>query len=173
MSEEKKIVEAATVEVVAEKEAPLEHGAVKKYRAPAAKAGKVIVRNLIFDLREKHLTAVFKKYGLIKDVSVPLNPSTNTNRGFGFVEFETREEATNAIAEMNGSKFKGRNLTVEFSVPKESYEKRIDNILGATNMERKDVIKPVSVKNEIRTEKDAKAKAEEEQKVIEANKTVT
>ena len=63
---------------------------VKKERAPKAKAGKIIVRNLGFDLREKHLTSAFKKFGPIKDVSVPLNPSTNTNRGFAFVEFESR-----------------------------------------------------------------------------------
>ena len=42
-------------------------------RAPKAKAGKIIVRNLVFDLREKHLTSAFKKYGKIKEVNVPLN----------------------------------------------------------------------------------------------------
>ena len=46
-------------------------------RAPAVKQGKVIVRNLVFDLREKHLQAVFKKYGKIIEVNVPLNPTTN------------------------------------------------------------------------------------------------
>jgi len=43
---------------------------------------------------------------------------------------------------MNGTKYKGRNLTVEFSVPKINYEKRVDNIVGHTNMERDAVIKP-------------------------------
>ena len=44
--------------------------------------------------------------------------------------------ATNAIAEMHGAKYKGRNLTVEFSVDKKTYEKRIENIVEHTKMER-------------------------------------
>ena len=74
---------------------------------------------------------------------------------------------------MNGNKYKGRNLTVEFSVPKESYEKRLDNIVGHTKTERKDVVKPWSVKKEARDESEAKAKKEEELKEIEAAKTKT
>lgn len=46
-------------------------------RAPKAKQGKLIVRNLVFDLREKHLTSAFKKFGKILEVNVPVNPSTN------------------------------------------------------------------------------------------------
>jgi len=45
------------------------------------------VRNLGFDLREKHLKSAFNKYGEIREVTVPVNPSTNLNRGFAFVEF--------------------------------------------------------------------------------------
>ena len=114
--------------------------------APKVHLGKVIVRNLVFDLREKHLLAAFKKYGKISEVTVPINPSTNTNRGFAFVEFETREMATSAITEMHGSKYKGRNLTVEFAVDKVTYEKRIDSIVEHTKMERTEAIKPTSIK---------------------------
>ena len=71
--------------------------ASKKERAPRAKQGKIIVRNLGFDLREKHLKAAFSKFGSIKEVNVPVNPSTNMNRGFAFVEFSSRQEATEAI----------------------------------------------------------------------------
>jgi len=79
-------------------------------------------------------------------VTIPINPSTNTNRGFAFVEFETRDEATAAITEMHGSKYKGRNLTVEFAVDKATYEKRIDSIVEHTKMERTEAIKPTSIK---------------------------
>ena len=104
------------------------------------------MRNLVFDLREKHLQAAFKRFGTILDLTVPLNPSSNQNRGFAFVEYATRAEANEAITAMNGAKYKGRNLTVEFSVPKGSYEKRVDAIVEHTNMERNEVIKPTSVK---------------------------
>jgi len=66
------------------------------------KDGKVIVRNLGFDLKEVHLKKEFLKYGNIVSVNVPLKNETNTNRGFGFIEFATKEEANKAIAGMNG-----------------------------------------------------------------------
>ena len=59
---------------------------------------------------------------------------------------------------MNGQKFKGRPLTVELSVSKANYEKRITNIMEHNNMEKKDVIKPKSIKVE------EKRKKEEEEK---------
>ena len=134
-----KDTEMATGEVTVEAKA-------EQQRLPKAKQGKIIVRNLVFDLREKHLQAAFKRFGTILDLTVPLNPSSNQNRGFAFVEYATRAEANEAITAMNGAKYKGRNLTVEFSVPKGSYEKRVDAIVEHTNMERNEVIKPTSVK---------------------------
>ena len=138
------------------------------------------MRNLVFDLREKHLTSAFKKFGKIIEVSVPINPSTNTNRGFAFVEFETRQMATNAIAEMHGAKYKGRNLTVEFSVDKKTYENRINSIVEHTKMERNDAIKPASVKAQIKTTEQEVAAKKEVERVeakaaaeAEANKTKT
>ena len=64
------------------------------------------MRNLVFDLREKHMTSAFRKFGKIIDVTVPLNPSTNQNRGFAFVEFETHDLAQRAVTELsNNSEF--------------------------------------------------------------------
>ena len=51
---------------------------------------------------------------------------------------------------MNAAKFKGRSLTVEFSVPKGSYEKRIDAIAEHTHMERDKIVQPFSVKKEVK-----------------------
>ena len=65
--------------------------------------------------------------------------------GFGFVEFEKREDAFSAITELHGTKYKGRDLTVEFSVSRETYERRLETIVEHTNMERKDVVVPLSI----------------------------
>ena len=113
----------------------LEEAKKGRERAPRAKQGKLIVRNLGFDLKEKHLTALFKKFGPIVEINLPLNPTTKQNRGFGFVEFEKREDAF----------YKGRDLTVEFSVSRETYERRLETIVEHTNMERKDVVVPLSI----------------------------
>ena len=55
--------------------------------------GRIIVRNLAFDLREKHVKAAFLGLGRhckIESINIPLNQKNNQNRGFAFVEFETR-----------------------------------------------------------------------------------
>jgi nucleolin len=40
------------------------------------------------------------------------------SRGFGFVEYETVEEAEKAIEMFNGYEFEGRVITVRFSEPR-------------------------------------------------------
>jgi RNA recognition motif-containing protein len=80
--------------------------------------GRIIVRNLVFDIREIHLTKAFAKFGTIDHVNVPLNSKNNQSRGFGFVEFTTKAEAQAAVDGMNGQTFKGRSLTCELSLPK-------------------------------------------------------
>lgn len=59
---------------------------------------------------------------------------------------------------MNGQKYKGRTIAVEFSVPKIKYEKRITNILNNTKQTRQDVVQPKAIKEE----KEEKLKLKEE-----------
>ena len=42
-------------------------------------------------MKEKHLQKEFGKFGKIVEVSIPLKAEKNVNRGFGFVEFDTKE----------------------------------------------------------------------------------
>jgi len=65
----------------------------KRERPPPMKQGRIIVRNLVFDMREKHLEKAFKGFGKIESINVPLNNTNNQNRGFGFVEFASKEDA--------------------------------------------------------------------------------
>ncbi len=98
-----------------------------------AKQGRIIVRNLIFDMREHHLKKTFARFGKIESIDVPLNNTNNQNRGFGFIEFSAKQEAQAAITAMNDSLFKGRKITVEFSLPKASYETKVQHVLDNTN----------------------------------------
>jgi RNA recognition motif-containing protein len=120
----------------------------RRDRPPPARQGRVIVRNLVFDMREKHLQKAFSKFGKIESIDVPLNNTNNQNRGFGFIEFSSKGEAQGAINAMNASMFKGRPLTVEFSLPKASYETKVQHVLDNTNQTKQDVIKPKSIKLE-------------------------
>jgi RNA recognition motif-containing protein len=88
------------------------------------------VRNIGFDMNEKHLRQLYQKYGQIDDVHIPTKTDRPTiNRGFAFVEFSTKEMAEVAIKESHNSKWKGRTITSNFSVPKGSYEHRIDSVV--------------------------------------------
>ena len=43
----------------------------------------------------------FAKYGAIVETNVPVKPENNLNRGFGFIEFDSKEAAQKAIEGMN------------------------------------------------------------------------
>ena len=103
-------------------------------RPPPARQGRIIVRNLVFDMRDKHLQKAFGKFGKIESIDVPLNSTNNQNRGFGFIEFSSKGEAQGAINAMHNMMFKGRSLTVEFSLPKASYETKVQHVLDNTNL---------------------------------------
>ena len=66
-----------------------------------ARAGRIIVRNLQFDIKESHLNKQFAKFGPIVETNVPVKPENNLNRGFGFIEFDSKETAQKAIDAMN------------------------------------------------------------------------
>lgn len=72
-------------------------------KAPEVKEGRIIVRNLPFDLKEPHLhIPFFEKYGKLVSVSIPINNTNNLNKGFAFLEYGSKAEALKAVEELNG-----------------------------------------------------------------------
>lgn len=55
--------------------------------------------------------------------------------------------ALDAIKGMDGQMFKGRPLTVELSLPKNSYETKVQHLIENTNMDHKTAVQPKSVKD--------------------------
>jgi len=47
---------------------------------------------------------------------LPLNPNNNKSKGFAFVQFEDTKHANTAIAKLNNSNFKGRNIILDSAV---------------------------------------------------------
>ncbi|EAS03801.1 RNA recognition motif 2 in vertebrate RNA-binding protein (macronuclear) [Tetrahymena thermophila SB210] len=86
------------------------------------KKGRVIIRNLIFDISEKHLKGLLGKYGEIIEINIPVNPSTNKSKGFAFVQFANKNCALKAINELNGTQWKGRNIVLDLAVSKEEFK---------------------------------------------------
>lgn len=55
------------------------------------------------NVNEATLRAAFLPFGDVKDVSVPIDHATGKHRGFGFIQFEEREDAEAAIDNMHNA----------------------------------------------------------------------
>ncbi|KAJ3182098.1 RNA recognition motif-containing protein [Geranomyces variabilis] len=89
-----------------------------------AKQARLIVRNLAWQCEGQHLRKAFARFGTIVDVLVP--PAVNGKaKGFGFVQFETAEEAAKAIEGMNGQELIRRAIAVDWALPKAQYDRAV------------------------------------------------
>jgi len=61
----------------------------------------MMLRNITYDMKESHFRKEFAKFGKIIDVNVP-EGQNGMNRGFAFVEFNSKEEGEKMLKEMNG-----------------------------------------------------------------------
>jgi peptidyl-prolyl isomerase E (cyclophilin E) len=68
-------------------------------------------------INEASLHAAFIPFGDIRDVNIPLDHATGKHRGFGFVEFEEKEDAAAAIENMHHAEINGRVLKVNYAQP--------------------------------------------------------
>ncbi|CAL1360073.1 unnamed protein product [Linum trigynum] len=62
----------------------------------------VRVTNLSEDTREEDLRELFDSFGPVSRVYVALDRKTGASRGFGFVNFVSREDGERAIKKVNG-----------------------------------------------------------------------
>lgn len=63
------------------------------------------------------LRAAFLPFGELTSVQVPLDMHTQKSKGFGFVEFESEDDAVAAVENMDGAELYGRVIRVNFSRP--------------------------------------------------------
>jgi RNA recognition motif-containing protein len=79
---------------------------------------KLFVKNIEASVNEVLLESIFSQFGKVKETKIVYDKITWESRGFGFVEFEKKEDAIKAIAELNGKELIGKNLSVEEAVEK-------------------------------------------------------
>lgn len=72
---------------------------------------KLYVGNLTYSVTEDQLTELFSSHGEVKQVTLI------GNKGFGFIEMSSPEEAEKAKEALDGSSFEGRNLKVDEARP--------------------------------------------------------
>ena len=75
-----------------------------------SESGRLFVRNLSYTCTEENLQDLFKKYGPLSEVNLPVDKNTNKATGFGFVTFMMPEHSIKALSELDGKIFQGRLL---------------------------------------------------------------
>ncbi|KAL3843521.1 hypothetical protein ACJIZ3_000924 [Penstemon smallii] len=78
----------------------------------------VRVTNLSEDTREPDLLELFRPFGAVSRVYVAIDQKSGMSRGFGFVNFVTREDAERAINKLNGYGYDSLILRVEWAAPR-------------------------------------------------------
>ena len=61
-------------------------------------------------MEEASLREIFDEFGTVTEISLPINRETGTIRGFGFITFENKDMAENAIEGLQGKEILGRNV---------------------------------------------------------------
>ncbi|KAJ1542249.1 Multiple RNA-binding domain-containing protein 1 [Nowakowskiella sp. JEL0078] len=80
----------------------------------------IFVKNLSFGTKEEDFKSIFSGVEGVKSVRIatkpdPKNPGSKLSMGFGFVEFNSKEEAKNALIALQGFVLDGHALALKFS----------------------------------------------------------
>jgi RNA recognition motif-containing protein len=78
----------------------------------------IYVGNLSSDVTGDDLRQAFGAFGQVESANVITDKFSGESKGFGFVEMPSKEEATAAIAGMNGKDIKGRAVSVNEARPR-------------------------------------------------------
>ena len=78
----------------------------------------IFVGNLNFKTTQDELYASFAQFGAVERVNIVTDRDTGQPRGFAFVEMTNRNEAENAISQLNGAELNGRTMNVNEARPK-------------------------------------------------------
>ena len=96
-----------------------------KRKASAATGGvvgtgstKITVKNLAFEATRQDLRELFGSFGQLKSVRIP-RKFDGSHRGFGFVEFLTKDEAVAAMRALSQTHLYGRHLVLEYATDNE------------------------------------------------------
>jgi RNA recognition motif-containing protein len=72
----------------------------------------IFVGNLSYEISQEDLVEVFKDYGEVQRVHIPVDKETGRKRGFAFVEMENKAQEAKAIEALDGADWMGRSIKV-------------------------------------------------------------
>ncbi len=65
------------------------------------------------------LIIAFGEYGTVISCRFPTDKETGAFKGFGYLEFNTLDEATAAVDGLNGQSISGRSIRLDYSQPRD------------------------------------------------------
>lgn len=72
----------------------------------------IYVGNISYSMTADELKELFVPYGNVTAVKIIVDKASGKSKGYGFVEMESDENGLKAIAALNDSQVKGRNIKV-------------------------------------------------------------
>ena len=78
----------------------------------------IYVANIPFKASEEELRGLFEDFGEVSSAKIILDKVTQRSRGFGFIEMRDESAGQQAINDLNGADFMGKNLVVNEARPK-------------------------------------------------------
>ena len=81
-------------------------------------ANKLFVGNLSYNMTDDQLNAIFAAFGTVISANIVFDKFSHRSKGFGFVEFETEDQAKAAMEALDGTEQEGRNIAVKEALPR-------------------------------------------------------
>merc|ERR1719238_257944 len=72
------------------------------------------VSNLTRNCKEDHLKEIFGNFGKVMAVHLAIDKEVALPKGYGYVDYEHKDEADAALASMNGGQIDGNVIKIEF-----------------------------------------------------------
>jgi len=95
----------------------------------------IYINNVDENVSEEKFRELFTPFGNIKSVIVMKDDATGKSKGFGFINFETPEQAEKAVNEMNGKDINGKNIFVGRAQKKAERESELKQKFEQIKME--------------------------------------
>ncbi|MFN5421842.1 MAG: RNA recognition motif domain-containing protein [bacterium] len=80
----------------------------------------IFVAGLPYDLDDAELMEIFEKFGQVKSAKVAMDRETGKSRGFAFVDMPNKEEAMDAIENLNDINLGKKPLVVKAAEDRQS-----------------------------------------------------
>src|SRR5258706_15036076 len=78
----------------------------------------IYVANIPFKATEEELKGLFEEFGEVSSAKIILDKFTQRSRGFGFIEMKDDSAGRQAVNDLNGADFMGKNLVVNEARPR-------------------------------------------------------